>query len=230
MRLVLVDLDGTLLEGGTEIRFIRHLAATRRIGGRALMRCSWFALRHWSRFGRHVWKKNKAYLAGLGCAEVEGWAASFAAVRLLPLLRTNLQQRVASHRAAGDRVLLLTGSPEFLARPIAEAIGADGWIATSCATQEGRYLATPPLRHPFAAEKLKLAREAAMELGIPLADCIAYADSGDDIPLLTSVGTAVAVCPDARLARRARTEGWEILVESRAKSARRMPARFGQRA
>src|SRR5918995_4633735 len=122
MRLVLVDLDGTLLDGGTEVRFIRHLATTRRIGSRALIQCFWFAIRHWSRFGRHVWKKNKAYLAGLGCGDVEGWAASFVAERLLPLLRTSLHQRVAGHRAAGDRVLLLTGSPEFLARPIAEAI------------------------------------------------------------------------------------------------------------
>jgi HAD superfamily hydrolase (TIGR01490 family) len=230
MRLVLVDLDGTLLKGGSEIQFIRHLLSTRRIGWRALYRCFWFALRHGRRFGRHVWKKNKAYLAGLGCEETEGWAAAFAAERLLPLLRSNLQQRVESHLAAGDRVLLLTGSPEFLARPIAEAIGAEGWIATSCAAREGRYLPEAPLRHPFADEKLALARDAAEGLGIALADCIAYADSGDDLALLRGVGTAVAVAPDRRLARVARANGWEVLIESRAEAALRTPLRFGQRA
>ena len=230
MRLVFVDLDGTLLAGGSEVRFIGHLAATRRIGLGAILRSLAFVLRHWPRFGRHVWKKNKAYLAGLSTAEVARLGESFAVERLSPLLRGTVRERITGHRAAGDRVILMTGTPDFLARPLAEAICADGWIATACAERHGHYSTLPPLAHPFAATKLQHAREAAEQIGLPLADCVAYADSGDDVELLAAVGTAIAVAPDRRLARRARESRWEIMAELPTRPLRRMLAGAGQRA
>jgi HAD superfamily hydrolase (TIGR01490 family) len=230
MRLVLVDLDGTLLKGGSEARFILHLLASRRIGAAALARSLIFAIRHANRSGRHVWKKNKAYLAGLPAAEVDALARAFAFERLSPLLRGSLRERIAGHHAAGDHVILLTGSPDFLARPVAEAVGAHGWLATACAEKDGLYLAAPPLCHPFGREKLVLARAAAERLGLAMADCVAYADTGEDIELLSAVGAAVAVAPDGKLARRARAEGWEVLTDSRLRLRRRMLAALGQRA
>lgn len=230
MRLVLVDLDGTLLPGGSEARFIAHLLARRRIGFLALLRSLGFALRYCGAYRRHVWKKNKAYLAGLSTDDIEPLARSFAAERLAPLLRDCLRERIAGHRAAGDRVLLLTGSPEFLAGPIAEAVGAEGCIATSCAQAAGHYLASPPASHPFGAEKLSLARAAAERLGLSLADAVAYADRREDIPLLTAVGTAIAVAPDRSLARRARAEGWEILLDLTDAPRRAELTGLGQRA
>lgn len=230
MRLVFVDLDGTLLAGGSEARFIRHLIVSRRIGVRAVLGSLGFALRHAPRFGRHVWKKNKAYLAGLPRDEVERLASTFAVDRLLPLIRATMRERIASHRAAGDHVLLLTGSPEFLARPLAEAVGADGWIATDCAQTAGVFLDVPPRRHPFGGEKLALAREAAHRLGLSLADCVAYADTGEDIALLAAVGAPVAVAPDRRLARHARAAGWEIVARGPERPPRSSFTGIGQRA
>ncbi len=230
MRLVLVDLDGTLLASGSEARFIGHLIASRRIGARALLNSLGFALRYAPRFGLHVWKKNKAYLAGLSQDEVERLARTFALDRLCPLIRTPMRERIASHRVAGDHVLLLTGSPEFLARPLAEAVGADGWIATVCTQAGGVFLDAPPHRHPFGGEKLILARQAAHRLGLSLADCLAYADSGDDIVLLAAVGGAVAVAPDRRLLRHARAAGWEIVARRRARPSRSSFTGIGPRA
>jgi HAD superfamily hydrolase (TIGR01490 family) len=228
-RLVIVDLDGTLLRGGSEIRFIAHLAATRRIGIRALLRSMAFTLRYAPRFGRDVWKKNKAYLAGLPRNEVEQWARGFATESLPALLRQSLLDRIARHRAAGDEIVLMTGTPEFLARPLAEVIGADSCIATQCHEQDGCYLGSLPLRHPFASEKLKLAREAAARLRVPLADCIAYADSRDDIELLSEVGTPIAVAPDRDLARHARAHGWEIVSDPQVRLLRRRFVWAGER-
>jgi HAD superfamily hydrolase (TIGR01490 family) len=228
-RLVIVDLDGTLLRGGSEIRFIAHLAVTRRIGLGALFRSCAFTLRYGPHFGRDIWKKNKAYLAGLPRKEIEQLGCSFAAQILLPLLRHSLLDRIARHRAAGDHVLLMTGTPKFLARPLADAIGADLCIATQCRETNGCYIASPPICHPFAGEKLDLAREAADRLGMGLGDCIAYADSRDDIKLLSAVGTAIAVAPDRVLARHARANGWEIISDPQIRPLRRMFAWAGER-
>ncbi|MEY4360945.1 MAG: hypothetical protein RL391_251, partial [Actinomycetota bacterium] len=48
--------------------------------------------------------------------------------------------------------------------------------------------------------------------GFRLEECVAYADSTSDLPLLEAVGFPVAVNPETRLAAIARKRGW--LVEN----------------
>jgi phosphoserine phosphatase len=47
--------------------------------------------------------------------------------------------------------------------------------------------------------------------GIDPATCYAYADSHTDLPLLSAVGTPVAVNPDVALARAARRARWQTV-------------------
>ena len=47
--------------------------------------------------------------------------------------------------------------------------------------------------------------------GLDLGQCYAYSDSASDLPMLQAVGHPVAVNPDARLARHARSNGWPIV-------------------
>jgi hypothetical protein len=46
--------------------------------------------------------------------------------------------------------------------------------------------------------------------GLDLRRCTAYSDSVNDLPMLSVVGTAVAVNPDQRLRDHARRHSWEI--------------------
>ena len=57
----------------------------------------------------------------------------------------------------------------------------------------------------FRAEKKKRVLEYAVNRGIALSDCSFYSDSIYDLPLLEAVGRAVAVNPDFRLRRLARS-------------------------
>lgn len=211
MPLVLVDLDGTLLDPpSSERRFIRYLAGQRMLGARQWLAAGWFLLRRAPRFRRAVGRKNKAYLSGLAALDVARTAQDFVAAELLPLLRPVMLERLRRHTAAGDALVLLTGAPGFIAAPVARHIGAR-WCATEPVLRAGRYTARPPRRHPLGAEKLALARVLARAAHLELRHCVAYADSGDDILLLRAVGRAVAVAPDRRLGREAIRRGWEIL-------------------
>jgi 3-deoxy-D-manno-octulosonate 8-phosphate phosphatase KdsC-like HAD superfamily phosphatase len=46
--------------------------------------------------------------------------------------------------------------------------------------------------------------------GLDLRRCTAYSDSINDVPMLSTAGTAVAVNPDPALRELARRRGWEI--------------------
>ena len=54
-----------------------------------------------------------------------------------------------------------------------------------------------------------------------MSECVAYADSSSDLPLLEAVGHPVAVNPDAKLAATARKRGWHVEQWSRAPGAPR---------
>jgi phosphoserine phosphatase len=52
-----------------------------------------------------------------------------------------------------------------------------------------------------------------VELGTAdLSGATAYSDSVSDMPLLTAAGRPVAVNPDRRLRRQARSNGWPVLT------------------
>jgi hypothetical protein len=59
-------------------------------------------------------------------------------------------------------------------------------------------------------EKAKAVAEMAAERAIDLAECAAYSDSTNDLPLLESVGFPHAVNPEAELKRIAFQRGWPI--------------------
>lgn len=221
MAVALFDLDGTLTEGAScERRFVLHLAARGLLGGRQMAAAAGFALRHWPVYGRHVLKKDKAYLAGLSVAEVTALANAFVREDVEPRLRPDVLARLERHQRHGDPAALITGAPDFVVAPLAARLGFDAWRATRFAVRDSCFPAAPPRDHPFAEEKLRHANEICAQFGARLADCTAYGDSIYDLPLLTQVAHPVAVAPDAGLAKKAHEAGWEILAPAGAKDGR----------
>lgn len=214
MALTLVDLDGTLLSGpSSEKRFVFHLLRQRRLGLRQLSAYLGFVQRWGPVLGRAVWKKNKAYLAGLPQGDVAALARGMARDRLVPALFPPMLRRLEDHRARGDELLLLTGTLDVIARPLAEHLGIPNVRATRCAASAGRLLADPPLEHPLGAAKRRIAAAEAARRSLPLAAVTAYGDAFSDLALLAAVGRPVAVRPCRRLRREAQRRGWEVLEE-----------------
>ena len=212
MRVVLFDVDGTLLaKPGTEARFVYYLLRHRVLGWRQLRAALVFFLHRGWRYRGDTARKNKAYLAGLDIARIESLAAEFVTREVVPRLRPALLQRLRGHREAGEAVALLTGTPDFIASPLAGALGIKHLCATRCRHDGHRFLPAPPLRHLQGPSKVTHARRLCTALGTQLRDCIAYADNARDLPLLSRVRHPVAVTPDRTLRRIARVRNWEIL-------------------
>jgi len=208
----LIDLDGTLVgEPSCERRFVRFLWREGRLGPAQVVAALGFVLYHLPRYGTAVWRKNKAYLAGLPEDEVESLAVRFVAAEVEAALRPSVLARIERHRAAGEPVALLTGTIDAIAAPVAARIGACVRLATLADIECGIYTARPPLRHPYGVDKVPAARTLVAELGCDLAAATVYADSAADIPLMRAAGCPVAVAPDAGLRRVAKSAGWEIL-------------------
>lgn len=216
MSCVLLDVDGTLLSGpSSEVMFIAYLARHGYLSPARLAHLLWFYARWTGKYGRHVAKKNKAYLSGLAVDLVEKIAEKYVEEKMIPRLRPLVLARLDKHVGAGDHVVLLTGTPEFIAAPLARRLGVRQWIATRCAQSQGFFTADPPVVHPFAEEKRHLAEIFCQQSDCLPEKCFAYADSWHDRLLLEFVGHPVAVSPDKTLYRYAKQQGWPIFGETK---------------
>jgi fatty acyl-CoA reductase len=147
------------------------------------------------------WEKER--LVALG-------RASFQAITR-PRLYPAAGEAIAWHRQQGHRIVLLTGTLDFIVAPLAEHLGVTDVIAAQLEFQGGRAtgrLAGPPLGGP---EKARQAQLFAERNGLDLGASFAYGDSRSDAPLLALVGHPVAVNPSRGLQRIAAAQGWEVV-------------------
>ena len=114
-------------------------------------------------------------------------------------------------KQAGHRVVLLSGSPDFLLQRLAKMVEADDVIGNRLQFKDGR--ATGKLMPPIVAgpEKARIIKDHAKHHSFDLDDCAAYSDSMSDVPMLSVVGRPAAVNPDFRLRAMARTHRWPVL-------------------
>ena len=122
---------------------------------------------------------------------------------------------LAAHRAAGDTLVLITATNEFVTRPIAERLGFEHLIAVELEKDSsGWYTGATRSTLSFRAGKVTRLMQWLAERGKTwddVSDSTFYSDSMNDLPLLEKVHTPVATNPDARLRSLAAQRGWRIL-------------------
>jgi len=122
-----------------------------------------------------------------------------------------LASRVAidRHRRAGDLVVLATGSTIYAARPVAAGAGIEHVLASRLEVDPttGKFTGRAG-DLCFGKHKVALAERWAKEHHVDLAASYFYSDSYNDLPMLSRVGTAIAINADVRLARHAKRSGW----------------------
>jgi HAD superfamily hydrolase (TIGR01490 family) len=119
--------------------------------------------------------------------------------------------RARAHLANGDEVWIITASPRSFAEIVAADLGFTGALGTEVESKDGfatGNLVDAPLH---GRRKVEAITSLAASKGVDLADCSAYSDSRNDIPMLRAVGHAFAVNPDRQLSREAEARGWEII-------------------
>jgi len=127
-----------------------------------------------------------------------------------PLIYAEALELMEEHRVQGDRVFLVSASPEEIVGPLGELLGVDGAICSRAEVDdEGRYTGEMAF-YAYGPTKAEAIGELAERSGIDLSSSWAYSDSATDLPMLEAVGHPVAVNPDRPLAKAARERGWDI--------------------
>ena len=122
---------------------------------------------------------------------------------------------VRQHQAAGDVVIIVTATNEFVTRLIAQAFGVAELMAVNLTRdpQSGWFTGEIDGTPSFREGKVARVQEwlAQRQLGWDDVQSTFYSDSINDLPLLARVTHPVATNPDACLRTIAQERGWRIL-------------------
>lgn len=221
------DVDNTLIKGASILLFARGLAKRRFFTARQLLGFIWVQMKF-----RVLGKESAddissgreqalALVKGRKESEVidmaqEIWAATIAE-RIFP----DTKELADMHIQAGQQVWLVTASPVQLAQIIAKELGFTGALGTVAEVKDGRFTGRMVGHMLHGEEKKHAVIALANYEGLDLQRCTAYSDSVNDLPMLSTVGTAVAINPDSKLRRAALERGWEIRDYRRVRRALR---------
>ena len=210
------DIDNTLIQGSSLVLLGRGLAKKRMITLRELLPGLTKQLRY------RVFGSEKTSDIASGRAHALGLARGKKVSDLLELADDIVDHQILGrafdptlqlahmHLAAGQQVWLVSATPVQIGQALAARLGFTGALGTVAEAEDGVFtgrlvgdiLHGPGKRHAVAAL-------AALQQ-LDLKQCTAYSDSINDIPMLSMVGTPVAVNPDRALRKHAQDKGWEI--------------------
>jgi HAD superfamily hydrolase (TIGR01490 family) len=211
MKAAFFDMDNTLLRGDSGMAWTRFLYRRGELPSRMVAKAVyWSTLYKLAMLDMEsVFTKLCLDLRGDSEAEMIAKCEIWYREDIAPLVAPAALVAIEHHRAAGDVVVLATGSTAYAARPVARGVGIDHVLATELEVDEGKFTGKPRTLC-FGRHKVTLAESWAAAHGIDLSASYFYSDSYNDLPMLERVGTAVAINPDTRLRRHAKRNGWRI--------------------
>ncbi|MGH2598956.1 MAG: HAD family hydrolase, partial [Dehalococcoidia bacterium] len=209
------DVDNTMLRGASIYWLARGLAARNYFTARDLGKFAWqqlkFRLTSEDAGDMAAARQTAlAFIAGRRADEMAELSESVYDELMEQRIWSGTRAIAQMHLDQGQRVWLVTAAPVEVAQLIARRLGLTGALGTVAEVSDGIYTGhlIGDLLH--GAAKSEAVKALAEREGLDLPRCSAYSDSFNDMPMLTTVGRAVAVNPDGDLRREARRRGWEI--------------------
>lgn len=134
---------------------------------------------------------------------------------ILPAIGEPARALLRRHQSAGDTVVIVTATNEFVTRPIARALGVDQLIAIELERDArgeptGEIHGTPSFREGKIARVEQWLAARGLDWS-RVTHSTFYSDSINDLSLLEKVHEPVATNPDARLSAIALERGWRTL-------------------
>jgi HAD superfamily hydrolase (TIGR01490 family) len=159
---------------------------------------------------RRASEEGMKILSGFTVEDMQALVGDAMEPVLRPLVYDEPLHLVRRHRAQGERVYIVSATLQEIVQHIADDLGFDGAIGSTCEIADGVYTGRS-LRAAHGEGKAEAIRELAALEGFDLAACTAYSDSHTDVPFLEAVGHPVAANPDRKLRRIARRRGWPVV-------------------
>ena len=217
-RLVLFDLDNTLLAGDSDFEWAQFLIEQGVLDREAYEARNQEFYDQYKAGVLDIHKFLDFQLKPLSRhprAVLDAWHREFMSRKILPMIRSAARALVARH--AADLRVVISATNTFVTRPIAAEFGIRELIATEPEEREGEFTGGVCGIPCFREGKVRRLDDWLAARGQALtsfSESWFYSDSLNDLPLLSLVTHPVAVDPDETLRAHAGKHGWPVITLS----------------
>jgi HAD superfamily hydrolase (TIGR01490 family) len=209
------DVDNTMMMGASIFHFAKGMASRKFFTWRDVIgfsaRQARLRLRGESHGDLHSTRDSAlAFVAGKKVDEIIALGEEIYDEEMADKIWSGTHAMAQQHLDAGQRVWLVTATPVELATIIARRLKLTGALGTVAESVDGAYTGRLVGEVLHGQAKAQAVLALAEREGLELPRCSAYSDSINDLPMLSSVGRAVAVNPDSALRAEAKARGWPI--------------------
>ena len=209
------DVDNTMMQGASIFHFARGLVSRNFFTTSDLLKFAVLQLK-FRLIGEDAEDTSNAregalaFVAGRRVSEIVDLGEEIYDELMADKIYSGSRELAQRHLDAGQRVWLVTATPVELAQIIGRRLGLTGALGTVAENVDGVYTGRLFGEMLHGQAKAAAVRSLAAREGLDLRRCTAYSDSVNDVPMLSVVGTAVAINPDGALKDVARERGWQI--------------------
>lgn len=214
MALAIFDLDDTLIHGDCASLWTEEMVRQGWADGESFIAHEQELMRQYAA-GTLSMEDYMAFtlspLVGRSSEEVAFIVEPFVEDVIEPLFYSDACRCLASHREAGNRLLVISASAHFLVSAIAARLGIEEVLAIDPELRDGLYTGRTQGVLTYREGKVTRLQQWLAEQGESLAGASFYSDSRNDLPLLQQVDKPHVVNPDPTLRAHAEQAGWPVL-------------------
>lgn len=219
--IVFFDLDGTLIEGQSQLAFLSFIRKKKLLKTSAFLKILVGFLFYKLGIvpnpkGPLEYFFSLTPLTASSYSQMDKLADDFVKHILSECVYQEGKEIIQKHKKEGRLVVLISGTVDTITSRIAHLLGIDEVISTELERGSKHYLAKIIGNVVFGEEKVARIKKYCEEKGGDLSTAWAYGNHQSDLPMLKVVGYPTAINPDWILKRYAQKHNWPILHFSRA--------------
>jgi HAD superfamily hydrolase (TIGR01490 family) len=215
MKLVLFDLDNTLLDGDSDYEWAQFLIEKGVISRQKYERRNKEFLEAYEAGSLDINQFLDFQLKPLSehsRNQLNDWHDEFMQVKIDPMISNAARQLVLQFK--DELIAIVTATNSFITGPIAREFGIKHLIATELEEQGGEFTGRSVGEPSFKNGKVTRVNAWLNDMGLSFdefEETLFFSDSINDLPLLEIVQKPVAVNPDPKLLSYAMKNNWDIL-------------------
>lgn len=210
IRVVICDLDGTLISVSSEFEFVLGLFRDGILPRIIVTRFLYHYLRHPVKTILEGRGWNRGYFSGLPMTTIME-EVEVCVPKLLKKVRPEVLDLLRFHSDQGAQICILSASLSPLVQKITESLGFSCFRGSIPVVKDGICTGLLIGQRPFGRAKVPPAMAIMEQFGVDPSQVLAIGDSWADRFILEMSGSSVAVHPGRKLRKLAIKKGWRII-------------------
>ena len=211
-RLVIFDIDGTLLPGTScERMFFKYLIKNNLLKLKNYISFMLRGIALTPKGKAYIFSANKGYLGGFSAEYMNNIGRDFFKNHIANRISKRGIIKLNEHKNNGDKVVLLSGMPEFLLKNFSEFLKVSEYYGSVMEIDDDKFTGKTVGVFPIVRGKVDVVEKILKKYDLDWLQLTAYADHYHDRFLLQKAGQPVAVNPGDRLKAIAQNNNWQIV-------------------